>query len=197
MKPLLPKPLPPFQLPALIKPEDKKKREKRKEETKHKPWETSHLPPNTHCAFVTYGGELFLEMDRDAINRAKQDVKNVVGDLIAAVKKFGENHPAIMAAAACVPAGVVQALVKNKAWLQLFHMQLRAAFPAAGSYLTAAGVIILIEIVIIVVRTIEIWQKDQHSVNGGVLIKIVFPNFQVLSQVYPRGGWKDTFMADL
>jgi hypothetical protein len=151
----------------------------------------SQIPKGKHCQFFEHGASLYLEIDGAAIQRVRDNAANLVRELGDALQRFGTNHPVICAILAFWVNNDLQiavGLLKKGRGLLLKEVYLLAlsAYPGA----VAVAWIIAIEAVILAVRASEIHLKDKNSVNGGVLIQLVFPNFQIQSVIFPRGGFK-------
>lgn len=119
----------------------------------------------------------------------RDNAKNLVQELGDALERFGTNHPVIAGILAFWVNNdslLVQGLLKKGKGVLLQDVYLMAleCYPR----LVLAAWIIAIEAVILAIRATEIHLKDRNSVNGGVLIQLVFPNFQIQSVIFPRGG---------
>jgi hypothetical protein len=149
----------------------------------------SRIPAGKHCAFFVDRGRLLFEVDGEAIQQAREAPGNFANTVADALVAFGVNHPILTVILLSIPEAVIKAAAKN--W-KYIGPQLRglAATMVASPAVKAAGIIILIEITIIIIRCVEIHLKDKNSVNGGVVIELLLPNFQVLSVIHPRGGYK-------
>lgn len=144
----------------------------------------SRVSGGTHVALFFEGPYLFAEFDGFAVERVKAINKN---DIVALyellqgyqkdVEQFAKNYPVI--------APMVTAAAKQlpKAILTQLGISTSQAVQIGVAFL-------LIEIAILIVRAVEINHKHMNSVNGGVIIEIVFPNPQIQSIVLPRGGAK-------
>ncbi|MGH7616280.1 MAG: hypothetical protein ACREPM_03555 [Gemmatimonadaceae bacterium] len=179
----------------------------------------SGIPHGEHYAFYFYGGRLLFEVDivglgmlLQAIKGDASSLREVVLKMGAALGKFSANHPLLtsVGGSAVVAVGKAAFMLAKMSWKAGFGPSaireiLVMEFPTTMAALDLMAAIILIELVIIAVRTVEVAYIATHAKGfpeqqsyGGIIVTLIFPMVQVASEIMPRGGYtEDSFMYKL
>lgn len=141
---------------------------------------SSHLEGDEHAAFFEADLQLFAELDAAAVERIKA-VRGDIPKLAAELKSLHKELAPLLALPVLGPA--LRALPSTI---------LKALGITGAEAATATLCLLTIECAVIAARGAELFYDDAHAVHGGVFIEFVFPSPQILSQIYPRGGFKSS-----
>jgi len=144
----------------------------------------SHLKAGEHGAIFWTDTQLFAELDHLAVQQIT-DIKSDIKKLAALLKSLQKDWDALV-----LPAGVSAAI--SAAAKNLPKAILNALGVTTAQAATVGAWFIIIEAAVLLARREEMFYDDENGVEGGVFIEFMFPSPQILSQIYPRGGFKST-----